>query len=421
MEYIVAIPSYDRVDTIQKATLNTLETLGVPAEKINIFVADRKQKNLYKKALGDKYKLIIGKLGLNNQRNFITQYYKNGQYIVNLDDDVYEIQEYHEGSHRNLRPIKEINLFIKKAFEICVDAGAKMWGVYPINNYYFMKTLKPITENLTFIVGTFWGCINDRELQVQLSNKDDYERSIKSFLKQGKVIRFNHYTLKTKYYKEKGGLQTYGRSQEILENEVDLLLTDYPEYLTRKRTKKDTPEIMIKSKTIEYKPATTQELLVRELNNTKFGKNVDRPNVSGIDEEKSTDTRRVGKPCESITLGLFRLRGTKKDAPKVLTKLTHRKMELFELAKKYMNEIDPDFSFTTICINKNLVCKKHRDKYNASKSVIVGLGDYEGGNLYIEGEKHNIRYNPLVFDGTKEHWNDEITKGTKYSIIYFTL
>ena len=206
-----------------------------------------------------------------------------------------------------------------------------------------------------------------------------------------------------------------------MEGEIAKLLAEYPEYIVPKKTKKTSPEIQIKSKTIEYKKATTKELLIRQLDNTKFGKNIDRPNVSGVDEEKSTDKRKVGKPCESITLGLFRLRGTKKDAPKVLTKLTEKKVELYELAQKYIKEECPDFEYTTICINKNLVCKKHRDKYNASKSIIVGLGDYEGGNLYIEGVKHNIKNKPLLFDGTKEHWNDEITSGTKYSLIFFTL
>ena len=37
--------------------------------------------------------------------------------------------------------------------------------------------------------------------------------------------------------------------------------------------------------------------------------------------------------------------------------------------------------------------------------MIVGLGDYSGGELVVEGELHDIRYKPLEFDGwNKIHW-----------------
>ena len=40
-----------------------------------------------------------------------------------------------------------------------------------------------------------------------------------------------------------------------------------------------------------------------------------------------------------------------------------------------------------------------------STSLIVGLGNYTGGELMVEGTKKDIRYNPIEFDGWKErHW-----------------
>ncbi len=120
------------------------------------------------------------------------------------------------------------------------------------------------------------------------------------------------------------------------------------------------------------------------------------------------------------------MRRSKKTDPRVLTKLTYKKNVLYELAKKYIKENVPDFKYTTMCLNKNLVCQPHKDGYNEGNSYIVGIGDYDGGNLYIkpDGEKeikHNIRYNFLEFNGRNTHWNDDIKKGDKYSIVYFTL
>lgn len=171
-----------------------------------------------------------------------------------------------------------------------------------------------------------------------------------------------------------------------------------------------------------------QSKLLECLNKTKFGVNRGRPNVSGVDEELSrryTENSNWGKkimgnPCQSITLGLIRKRNRKKEEPRELTVATEKNLDLFSLCKKYIQQISPDFYYTTICINKNLVCRPHKDAKNDSPSLIVGLGDYEGGDLFIDGEKHNIRYNPIIFNGYKqEHWNNEITSGTKYSIIYY--
>ena len=67
-------------------------------------------------------------------------------------------------------------------------------------------------------------------------------------------------------------------------------------------------------------------------------------------------------------------------------------------------------------------CLPHVDANNIGHSLIVGLGDYTGGNLFIDGVKHNIRNSPVIFNGAlKKHWNDAITSGTKFSLVYFSV
>ena len=59
---------------------------------------------------------------------------------------------------------------------------------------------------------------------------------------------------------------------------------------------------------------------------------------------------------------------------------------------------------SSIVINKHAQFKPHKDSGAGSgqgTSMIVGLGDYVGGELVVEGTVHNIRYTPLEFDG----WN----------------
>lgn len=60
---------------------------------------------------------------------------------------------------------------------------------------------------------------------------------------------------------------------------------------------------------------------------------------------------------------------------------------------------------STIAINRNAQFRPHTDNgagAGQSLSLIVGLGDYIGGELVVEGVKNDIRYKALEFDGWKE-------------------
>lgn len=55
-----------------------------------------------------------------------------------------------------------------------------------------------------------------------------------------------------------------------------------------------------------------------------------------------------------------------------------------------------------------------------SISLIVGLGDYEGGELFVEGVPCGIRYTPLEFDGwSLRHWTNHYV-GERFSLVWFT-
>ena len=73
-------------------------------------------------------------------------------------------------------------------------------------------------------------------------------------------------------------------------------------------------------------------------------------------------------------------------------------------------------------MNKNVVAPRHVDSKNVGVSLIISIGDYEGGNLIVEGIEYDTRYTGHVFDGsTMEHWNSPITSGTKYSFVLFNV
>ena len=89
MSYKIAIPTYDRYDNFK--TIDFLKRNNVSIDMIDIFVANEEQLQLYKNSIGENYNFIVGVLGICNQRNFITDYYDEGQIIVSMDDDIEDL------------------------------------------------------------------------------------------------------------------------------------------------------------------------------------------------------------------------------------------------------------------------------------------------------------------------------------------
>ena len=261
--YIIAIPSYNRPELIQVKTLALLHKHNIPASKITIFVANQEQLELYKtKVPAWLYgNLVVGVIGLRNQRNFIMEYYPEGTHIVQMDDDLDKIMELiiepqitskrasrrgsitsrlsrkksgrvsrrSSRSSRRMRPITDLDGFITRAFEICKEKGIFLWGVYPLANARFMTP--KMTTDLRFIVGPFWGIINRHrpDLRLTIDEKENAERTLQHYTIDGAVLRFNNVGIETRYYKNKGGMQDEGkdRKEEALKS-VYYLHKKYP-------------------------------------------------------------------------------------------------------------------------------------------------------------------------------------------------
>ena len=93
--YVFAIPSYKREQTLKLRTLATLKSYNIPSSIIYIFVANKNEKLNYCNSLDKDYhnNIIVGKLGIKNIRMFMSNYFKEGQKICYIDDDIYSIEE----------------------------------------------------------------------------------------------------------------------------------------------------------------------------------------------------------------------------------------------------------------------------------------------------------------------------------------
>jgi hypothetical protein len=109
--------------------------------------------------------------------------------------------------------------------------------------------MKPtVSTDLKFIIGSFCGFINPgKEVMIEISEgeKDDYERTIKFFQRDGAVVRLNFVSAKTSTYKTPGGLQLGNRLKKERAT-VKGLMKKYPGWIRVNPTRKSKmPEIRL--------------------------------------------------------------------------------------------------------------------------------------------------------------------------------
>jgi len=119
--------------------------------------------------------------------------------------------------------------------------------------------------------------------------------------------------------------------------------------------------------------------------------------------------------------------------------------KLYVLLKELIKIHDPTFKYTSIQVNRNVMCKPHTDTYNFGETVLVGLGRYHGGCLVVEHErdtprsvkkgrkqtikkkdsltrvvmKYNVRRRFIRFHGKHLHWV-EPWRGNRVTIMFYT-
>ena len=96
-----------------------------------------------------------------------------------------------------------------------------------------------------------------------------------------------------------------------------------------------------------------------------------------------------------------------------------------ELAEKYISLLDPSFTYTSIQFSRCMLTPRHVDRNNLEDSIIVGIGEYEGGSLDIyDGDEVipiDIHYKPYRFNAnTTYHKTGNFTKD-RMTITFFSV
>jgi hypothetical protein len=434
-KFVVAIPTYNRYKILRDNTLKLLKQYNFNTkELVYIFVANEDEATRYKEILdeNDYNQLIVGEIGMKNIRNFICNYFDLDQNIFFMDDDLSQVMVGYKDNNLEFTNFEQI---IYNGFKECKQQKLNLFGFYPVYNKYFMKN--KISYDLKYIIGSCYGLIN-KKILVGTDDKEDVERTLQYYVRDGGVIRYNYISFKTNYYTNKGGMQK-NRTLKTIREGAEYITQEYPELAEIVEKKNGRYEIKLNYKDTLYKKELIKPIIISiPIENNKDNKEIyfnllDKLNKITIPiiEGPTRFTKTVSKiknvytrgsllgyknKGRTMTLGYSRRRSFGYG----LTSMTKKHMDLFYLLIEYGLKILPrDFIFTSITVNYNLKCLPHKDNGNFGFSCITALGEFENGNLFIEGEKYDIKNNLVMFDGSKCLHQTENFSGDRYTIIYY--
>jgi hypothetical protein len=250
MTYVVVIPSYERVNILKEKTLKMLKEGGVPLSRVYVFVADKQEEAAYKAAgLGAGIKIVVGKLGITNQRVFIRQYFPPKTKIVSLDDDVECLLNMDPVTHK-LVPFaaNRLHAFFDQAFKTAAAHKMGLWGIFPTPNPFYMVGQAPSSTTLKFVIGTVHGFVNSHgDIAIgDIEEKEDVEMTIQYYMRDGGVLRFNHVAFKTRFKNPTGGLGGVEKRFEANKRAAEYLAAKYPGCTRIKVRKNGMHEIVLR-------------------------------------------------------------------------------------------------------------------------------------------------------------------------------
>lgn len=237
--YKIVVPTMGRYDSVKPLT-----SLGLPVDRFVLCVNDEDERSKYKDVNPDVEIMVSNRRGCMPNRNWILDQFEEGSKIIMVDDDVEGLFELRGKGKENLIKMTgdEIEVLIEKGFSMCQSNKTKFWGVYPVNNHFFMsRTIVPHG----FIVGMWMGIVvSDQRFDTNVHFKDDYAFTCQHILKYKKVVRFNYVSVKAKYLSNTGGSANF-RTVERVEQDVEYLIQKYPNWVVRNNNRKGN-EILLK-------------------------------------------------------------------------------------------------------------------------------------------------------------------------------
>lgn len=433
--FVIAVLSYKRHNVIGKKTLKVLRDAGL-INRTTVFVANEEERALYAPECSD-VPIVVGVVGMRPQRQFIHNYYPTDTLVVSLDDDITAFKTIKDGK---LVKTTELREFFTMAFKHMLDSGARIWGIYATDSKMYMERQPAVSYGLSFLIGVCYGIIvrDVPQLSMSLKAQADKELTLKYWVADKKLVRFNHWAVATRFMAP-GGLYSETRKEET-KAETAALVELFPGLITQiykprmgiydnRFVGSKTPRTAVRAPgddRVDVLPVAptyeaAKERLLAVLRATT---------IPPLGKESPPERRKhhgvradiIGSVGRSISLGIGNTR------VKGWAEFRHNKKKpaLLKALIEFGNTIAPSgWKYTTITLNHGVLARKHKDGNNVGRSIIVGIGEYTGGKLRVWAEDESgyqdcdLKDKPTMFNGALRFHETQPFEGERYTIIYY--
>lgn len=242
MDYQIAIPTYKRLNVFRRKTYRLLKRYNL-CERVVLFLQCPEDVVAYTEAFPE-LKYVEAPSGFLNCINFITQHFPVGHPVVQMHDDVGQIYDLvSAGTATNPDYVKcvitdDAHSTFVRVFELMQKYKCNLGGLYPTRNARHMNDKEEYTTTLAFIHDPITLLLN-QQIPLELSRKNDYERCIRYYKRDGGVLRYNHSAFTTSYNPSNDAGGIGHRSAEDEMRDAEVIKKMFPKYISYIKQKKN--------------------------------------------------------------------------------------------------------------------------------------------------------------------------------------
>lgn len=219
MKYV--IPSYKRADILKNKTLKYLERHNV--KKTDIYIIVRNDDDGYD--IFSDYNIVKTDVkGIGRTHNFVTEYFEEGEWICEIDDDLTDMID---TENKSIDNFIEVIDDMKERISL---RGYSYGGFYSTPNPFFMKNIKDeYTYDLRYMLGLIRVRRIRKDIILETNYAEDFENCILYYIRDGGIVKQNYIAGKTNNYAN-GGCNGDGRNIESEKMDKEFLSQKYSKY-----------------------------------------------------------------------------------------------------------------------------------------------------------------------------------------------
>ena len=234
------IPSFQRCKKLNDHTLQFLRNQNISLEDVWVFIReDDPQLDVY--GMLPVNHLITDTKGIGMTHNEISYFFDEGDYLVELDDDLKKIID------TDRKPITNFKQICETMFQELESKKLSYGGTYSVPNPMFMKGCAEYTTDLRYCLGAVRFRINRKDIILHTNYAEDFENCILHYLRDGGILKNNWISPITKNYAI-GGCAGDGRDTDSEKKDKEHLADSYPDLCTLFQRKNGKWDLRLKDK-----------------------------------------------------------------------------------------------------------------------------------------------------------------------------